>query len=1183
MVMVADGGGSRVVPAPPPPPPPPNKALQDNAVTRIEHNLDDSGLFNSVSRDEARDSVKALTELNSTDAGAVIDRLQADGKLVKLAKESVENQDGWFGPDGMSKDEQSTAFTALAQTLDGAHLATLSKAYKEAGGEHELRLADAVSRQSTPATALDYVRALAPQTTDGGKGGVMGGTYVDTDAKAIGTVISSLRGDYAAQAFASLSTDQRNAVLLSSTGLETAVIASEYTATEVADVHPEGFQSLMDAAATITDPAQRAAVLSAATDTVASVRGTMGVQDWQVAPLARATIHALDAASLTALGPDKVATLAEVAAKSDPDDLPQTLADVSRLAPSPARDALIRTLFLKTDAKAYEDHPALASAMGQAFARTQTSDTTRIAAMGDDYARFLGNGNGRAFVADSNINPSARLWAMGQVAANPATAAGLVRDQEKPWESAGVLELYAAARTQQFATARGDDSVVLKGGADFANFVGSGLGAPVRGDLPADLSAAQAGAANGSYDFYQGVDAVQKPADGIRNAQSDMGGGDVRVGVVPVQYSSQKTGPVDLQLYRVDGANGQSRYVDNTGRVYSDFAAWKGENDLPPGKMTYPADGHLATTGATVLETANTPKVSDTFWEHVRDVADVAALVGGVVASGVIIVGSGGTATPLVAGAWTVAIGSAAYTGVRAYGELSDRASHDQSLALTDPDARAAWISLAASGLTVAGAGATRIVGLAAEDSALAINGARAAGVLNTTANYADAAATANTAGALVQNWDRMTPAERAQMGLQIAFWGGMTGLSAKAGGGSVTDAFNFRAQINHAMLETGAATRVNPDLLPGEASVVATRDPMSGAITDLRVEYAPGTSKAVIDVHTDVARQMVTNSGAGGVMRRAFGDANAYTPGSRGEEVSLEVAKHEALLTAIDGRLAATDLTAADRAALSTDRDDISFELTGYRGELDAIKANRGLGNEPGLGNVDVKQSARVYLDTTGTAPKTARAALDFSQLRTGAAGAYPDARPVTVARNGTVTVTDDAGVTHTLRNFGPQTNTLRRFTDPIDRGGYGGQLFWDPKQKAVIVAVNMSGDVNPGLIDRVEVPFRLNGAGQWRADFSAQAPYSTSIPPAMVRDRRLHFEAANQNLYNAIQRDPALGTRLGIDTNVLIGADRFSPPPPYTWHHVDGSGGMELLDSGRHLFFMHVGGFNEWTGPAR
>lgn len=1171
--------GVSTPPPPPPPPPPPveNRAAQDRAVAQISRDLDDSGWFDGVSRDEAKSAIAALADLPPVDAARVIDRLQESGQLDKLARESVENQDGWFGPDGLSRDEQARFFDTVAQRLDGAHLATLSRAYQAADGDHQQRLADAVARQSTPAAALDFVRTLAPVATDGGRPSALGGSYVDRDARAMAAVMSNLRGDYAAQAFGALTPDQRAAVFTASTGLETTTIVSEMPVT-LADVHTDGFTRLLEAARTIPDPAQRGAVLNGAADTVATVAGTYGVEDWQVAPLASAVLANADTASLAAMDPQRAATLAGQAAKGEPTEIGLTAASLSRLDPSAARDATIRTLFLKTDGARYEGQPAVANAMASAYARTQTADPTRQRALAADYAQMLGTPEGRALLADPDVAPAARTWAMDRMAADPAGTRALVAGQDKPWEGRGLLESYARARVDQFAAGRGDGAVRTSGGSDFANLVGAGLGAPTRRDLPTDaagLETAQAAATRGAYDFYAGVEAVQKPADGIRLAQAQMGGGDVGVSTLPIQFSSQETGPVDLQLYRVEGADGQTRFVDNIGRVYGSFDAWKTENELPPGQMTFPASGHLGAGGTTRLATTNTPNVSDTFWEHARDVADVAALVGGVVASGVILVGSGGTATPLVAGAWAVAIGSAAYTGVRAGIDLADRAAHGQTLSVTDPEARAAWLSLAGSGLTVAGAGATRLASLAGE-GALAANGARAAGILNAGANWADAASTVDTAVSLQQNWDQLSPAQRAQMGLQIAFWGGMTGVSAKAGGGSVTDAFSFRAQINHAMLETGAAIRANPELAAGESSVTAVRDPRTGTVTDIRVDYGPGTSKAVIDIHADVARQLISNGGAGGAMRRAFGSEDAFRPGTRGEAVSLEVTKHEALLDRIDTRLREGGLSEPDRAALTRDAADTRFELRAHQRELNQIRADRTLGEAPAAGSIDVKQSAQHWLDPTNQVGRDDLARTSFARLRTDVAQDFPDAQRAALGANGTLTLSDGTQI----RNFGARTNPLERFAAPQADGGYGGALFYDRATDTVIAAVNMRTAANDASVTRVEVPFTRNAAGEWRADFTQVAPYKTSIDPNMIRDRAEHFKAANQNLRDAMQRDPTLATRLGL-TGAGLDAVRLAngtSPAPYTWHHVDGGGRIWLVDSAVHGLFLHTGGFSEW-----
>ena len=219
---------------------------------------------------------------------------------------------------------------------------------------------------------------------------------------------------------------------------------------------------------------------------------------------------------------------------------------------------------------------------------------------------------------------------------------------------------------------------MLQGGSDNANFAGASLG--LEPHVPDNAGDVLNPAAGGDCNCFEGEKVVEDVARGFANAQSDMNNGDrgnIRVSVLPVEFTSQSTGPIHLRIYRVEGADGQSRYVDNVGRVYRNFEAWKTENDLPPGKMTFPRDGLLGAPGETRLETTNTPNVDDTFWKKTRNVAEVAALAGGVVASGVLLLGSGGLAAP-VAGARVVAGASAAVTNVSTAAHLLDRARHDQ-------------------------------------------------------------------------------------------------------------------------------------------------------------------------------------------------------------------------------------------------------------------------------------------------------------------------------------------------------------------------------------------------------------------------------------------------------------------------------------------------------------------------
>ena len=838
--------------------------------------------------DDARAAAGQLQSLDGAQANQAIDQLQRQGKLDSLAAQMVK-PDGWLGKGGLSKDEQGRFLASMAGKLDGAHLALLQHAFAQAGGEHAGDVARAVAAHAPAQTKLQFVRAMAAGASDKAQSSYSLGsstqTYFNTDAQAAAIVLSSLRGADAQQGFAALSGSQRQAVFNAAAGLSSVQPYSDSgAATSIGNVQAQPFNALLTAARSIADPAARAQVMGQAADAVRAM--SEHATPAELAPIANATLRALDADTLSRLNPQQIAGLAASAAQGgNKEDLAATVTALAAQPPTPARDATIRLLFLKTGANAYQGHPQLASAMGQALARTQTRDPAQASALGQQYAAMLGTQPGRALLCDSRVDPGARLWAATQVAANPQRMQALIAGQDKPWESAGVLQLYASANTDRYAAARGNSATVLQGGSDAYNLVGASLGAPITARLSDNAQAAssQAAAARGLFNYYAGNEAVQKAGDGIYKAQHDMGGGDIKVSVLPVQFSSQSTGPVSLQLYKVEGQNGQSRYVDNTGRVYKNFEDWKSSNQLPPGKMTYPAGGQLGAPGATRLETADTPTSNDT-WKHV---ADGAALVGGIVASGVILVGSGGLATPLVVGAWGVAGASAVWTGARAAGTLMDRSAHDQTLSVTDPDARAAWLSLAGSVLTVGGMGAgtaasaaSRLAsGEAGVASRVAQTAAKTAGTLNTSANYADTAATVNQAADLGMNWNNMTPTERAQAGLQLVFWGGMRGIAARNAGQGL-DGLSLRQQMRQAELNSGAANRLNPNL-GADASVVLTRN-ARGAITGISVEYGPNASQAVIDIHSATARDMVKAAGPDGALTRAM-TGKGFKPGSYG------------------------------------------------------------------------------------------------------------------------------------------------------------------------------------------------------------------------------------------------------------------------------------------------------------
>jgi hypothetical protein len=240
-----------------------------------------------------------------------------------------------------------------------------------------------------------------------------------------------------------------------------------------------------------------------------------------------------------------------------------------------------------------------------------------------------------------------------------------------------------------------------------------------------------------------------------------------------------------------------------------------------------------------------------------------------------------------------------------------------------------------------------------------------------------------------------------------------------------------------------------------------------------------------VIDAHTAAARDLVTAAGPDGALGRAV-TGKGFKPGSYGEQVSFEAAKHEALIRHYDQALQNKGLSAKDRQALTAQRADAQHDLAFYRSELSDVEANSAVGQaraERG-GDVDVKQKNTHWLDPNEAIPRSTRANASWDSLQTAAKSAFPDARPVAIGRDG-LALPNGTKVTNT----GSHGINLRQFVKPQSEGGYGGRVFYDENSGSMILAVNMRSNSNPNLVDRVEVPYRPTKDG-WRPDFSKYSP---------------------------------------------------------------------------------------------
>lgn len=321
----------------------------------------------------------------------------------------------------------------------------------------------------------------------------------------------------------------------------------------------------------------------------------------------------------------------------------------------------------------------------------------------------------------------------------------------------------------------------------------------------------------------------------------------------------------------------------------------------------------------------------------------------------------------------------------------------------------------------------------------------------------------------------------------------------------------------------------------------------------------------------------MVANTGPDAALDRV-GDGQSFKPGSRGEQLSLEVSKYQALRDRADLTAADPRSTPAERDNAQAQRNDLDHELKALRRDLADLDHDPAAFNQLSSDPVEVKRPARVWLDPNGKLPRDVSARASFDRLQTGAAKQFPNAERVTLDKDSTLTLTDGTKV----RSFGDHTNVLRRFTDPVSEGGYGGAVFHDRATDTVIVAVNMARESTPNVVSRVEVPFARNAEGEWRADFSQNSVYRTRIDPNLEATRRIHFKAANNKLAEAWRQDPSIKESLKLSDPVAKTVEDSEPfsPDPYTWHHINGGGDIELIDAAIHGFFLHRGGILEWQG---
>ena len=426
----------------------------------------------------------------------------------------------------------------------------------------------------------------------------------------------------------------------------------------------------------------------------------------------------------------------------------------------------------------------------------------------------------------------------------------------------------------------------------------------------------------------------------------------------------------------------------------------------------------------------------------------------------------------------------------------------------------------------------------------------------------------------VIQNWDNLSSGERAQGILQVAFWGGATGVSARASGGNLTDAFNLRIQTAQADISTGRALTEVADMPDGQISVVHKTD--SNGARNIEVLHHKDASPIEVEIHNRVARELASNQGLNGSAYRAMSGEHTFMPGTRGEEVHFEVAKHESLVshyeTAVTG--GATEL--APRL------EQLRGDLANHRADLDDISANPVLGELPARGQIDQRptNAALVTLAPGGTTHSSAMTPRDV--LQPDMLKSFPDARLLDQSETVTIDgkqVTNLGGVN--LYNF--------RNADA------DGRVFYDGKSDTLILSTNVAVGDGGMLLKCIEIPYAQNPNGEWRADFTNYDALSVSghggeikISPlhpdktkieSENQMRTRHFREANLQLSALLSNDPNLNSLLKLNSESLelVNANIGSSPAPYTYHHENIAGTLQLIDRNVHWLFQHSGGITE------
>ncbi|SER24079.1 DNase/tRNase domain of colicin-like bacteriocin [Gracilibacillus ureilyticus] len=93
----------------------------------------------------------------------------------------------------------------------------------------------------------------------------------------------------------------------------------------------------------------------------------------------------------------------------------------------------------------------------------------------------------------------------------------------------------------------------------------------------------------------------------------------------------------------------------------------------------------------------------------------------------------------------------------------------------------------------------------------------------------------------------------------------------------------------------------------------------------------------------------------------------------------------------------------------------------------------------------------------------------------------------------------------------------------------------------------------------------------------------FTTVIAEDLYLDSdRVHFNLANETLYQAILTEPELASQLNLTQADMQGLANGETPEGFTWHHSEEPGKIQLVDEEIHQQTGHTGGREIWGGGS-